>query len=95
MVVDLEDRDTMVHEIIGTYYGDANLDGAFNSSDLVSVFRSGGYEDEIPGNSTWESGDWNGDGEFNSTDLVLAFRDGGYVTAVFGHTVIVKRTRNS
>ncbi len=58
--------------------GDANLDGVFNSADLVAVFAMGQYEDLIPLNSTWVSGDWNGDGEFDTSDLVLAFQEGRY-----------------
>jgi hypothetical protein len=54
------------------------LDGQFGSSDLVSVFQAGQYEDSIAGNSTWSTGDWNGDADFDSGDLVLAFQDGGY-----------------
>lgn len=61
--------------------GDSNGDGIFNSSDLVQVFRSGEYEDDIAGNSTFEEGDWNGDGDFTTLDLVSAFRLGGYVAA--------------
>ncbi len=58
--------------------GDANGDGAFNTSDLVQVFQSGHYEDDIEQNSDWTSGDWSGDLEFTSEDLVLAFRNGQY-----------------
>jgi hypothetical protein len=75
------DVDYLVHEILKTNYGDANLDRVFNSSDLVQVFRFGEYEDRGRGNSTWEEGDWNGDGEFDSADIVAAFRDGAYVAA--------------
>ncbi|MCA9201322.1 MAG: hypothetical protein KDA87_27465, partial [Planctomycetales bacterium] len=77
-VVDLEDRTAWVKEVANTYFGDANLDGEFNSTDLVNVFAAGQYEDEIALNSTWATGDWNGDGEFDSSDLVKAFQDGGY-----------------
>ncbi|MCP4194150.1 MAG: PEP-CTERM sorting domain-containing protein [Planctomycetaceae bacterium] len=59
-----------------TWFGDANLDGEFNSSDLVRVFQAGTYELEQP--ATWDQGDWNGDLRFNSGDLVAAFQDGGY-----------------
>ena len=61
-----------------TWFGDANLDGEFNSSDFVAVFEAGEFEDSIANNSTWETGDWNFDGEFNSSDFVTAFQDGGY-----------------
>ena len=61
-----------------TFFGDANLDGEFNSSDLVHVFIAREYEDDIVGNSTWATGDWNGDREFDMSDFVLAFQAGGY-----------------
>ncbi len=59
--------------------GDANGDGVFNSSDLVTVFAAGEYEDGIVGNSTFEEGDWNGDGDFTTSDLVFALQQGNYV----------------
>ena len=58
--------------------GDSNLDGEFNTGDLVSVFQAGHYEDAVVMNSGWSEGDWNGDGEFNSSDLTLAFQDGDF-----------------
>lgn len=64
-----------------TSYGDANLDGVFDSSDLVTVFAAGQYEDGLPSNSGWASGDWNGDQEFDSSDLVWVFQEGGYRNA--------------
>ncbi|MCA9211800.1 MAG: trypsin-like serine protease [Planctomycetales bacterium] len=59
-------------------YGDANLDGVFNSSDLVKLFQRGEFEDSIQGNSNWQDGDWDGDGDFTTRDLVLAFQYGSY-----------------
>ncbi|MCA9212915.1 MAG: hypothetical protein KDB27_07620 [Planctomycetales bacterium] len=70
------DLDEFVREYAKTFYGDANLDGRFDSVDLVFKFAE--YQDRIPGNSTWRSGDWNLDGDFDSSDLVLAFKDAGY-----------------
>jgi hypothetical protein len=75
------DRVFWVKNLRGTFFGDASLDGVFNSSDLVSVFQAGEYEDVVLMNSGWETGDWNGDAEFNSGDLVLAFQDGGFEQA--------------
>src|SRR5690606_25297013 len=72
------DRVVWVESLKHTYFGDANLDGQFSSSDLVAVFVAGTYEDSIVGNSSWASGDWNGDGDFTTSDLVLAFQSGGY-----------------
>ena len=79
--VDLQDMDELIQNVLGTSAGDANLDGVFNSSDLVAVFRVGEYEDAIPDNSSWADGDWNCDGEFNSRDIVAAFQAGRYVAA--------------
>jgi hypothetical protein len=77
-IVDASDRVTWVSRAARTWFGDANLDGVFNLSDLVEVFQAGQYEDAVTGNSLWETGDWNGDAEFDSADFVLAFQDGGY-----------------
>ena len=76
--VDLEDHRFWVESIKRTYFGDANLDGEFTSSDLIQVFQAAEYEDLIPKNSTWTTGDWTGDLEFNSTDIIAAFQGGGY-----------------
>lgn len=63
----------------GQLPGDSNGDGVFNSSDLIIVFQAAEYEDDIPGNSTFEEGDWNGDGDFNTSDLVFVFQIGHYI----------------
>lgn len=62
----------------GTVAGDANLDGIFNSSDLVQVFSYGQFEDAIEDNSAWWSGDWNNDDDFTTADLVYAMQMGTY-----------------
>ena len=77
-ITDPAERLAFVHDVLGTWMGDSNLDGEFNSGDLVTVFGVGEYEDATDGNSGWEDGDWNGDMDFNSSDLVTAFSDGGY-----------------
>ena len=77
-LVDAADRDVMVRIIFGTNYGDANLDGVFDSEDFVHVFIRGKYADGIALNAGWEDGDWDGDGDFESDDIVLAFQSGGY-----------------
>ena len=79
--IDLDDYDYLVRVILGTGPGDANLDGVFDSSDLVQVFQRGEYEDNQTANSGWSEGDWNCDGEFNSSDLVVAFQGGDYQVA--------------
>ena len=75
---DTDDLDFLVHNLLGTNYGDANLDGVFDSTDLILAFSSGLYEDDAAGTAGWSSGDWNCDGKFDSSDMVVAFRDGGY-----------------
>lgn len=77
-IVSQDDNQHWVHEIKGTWFGDANLDGEFDSGDLVQVFQTEEYEDDIVMNSGWSDGDFNGDGEFDTGDLVFAFQDGGY-----------------
>ncbi|MCA9216987.1 MAG: right-handed parallel beta-helix repeat-containing protein [Planctomycetales bacterium] len=76
--LDEGDMQFLLTQILHTASGDANLDGIFNSSDLVLVFQKGQYEDSIEGNSGWADGDWNCDGEFDTSDLVKAFQSGGY-----------------
>ena len=76
--VDSRDRDVLVVDIIGTSYGDVNLDGSFNTSDLISIFQLGTFENPSKGKASWVSGDWNGDERFSTNDLILAFQGGGY-----------------
>jgi nitrous oxidase accessory protein len=72
------DVDLYLSGTLRSTHGDANLDSAFDSSDLVLAFQSGRYEAPATGSATWSTGDWNCDGEFNSSDLVRAFQSGSY-----------------
>ena len=83
-VINDADRKFWVEEIMLTYFGDANLDGEFNSTDFIQVFQRNEYEDSLVGNSDWADGDWNGDGDFDSSDFVVAFQSGGYETGPRG-----------
>ena len=76
---DQSDRNLLITQQLNTNLGDSNLDGVFNSADLVIVFTAGVYEDSIPNNAGWAEGDWNGDGEFTTADLVAAFQTDSYV----------------
>jgi hypothetical protein len=78
-VVDDRDLAFLIEDLLKTSFGDANLDGTFDSSDLVQIFQSAEFEDPTPGNSSWAEGDWDGDGDFLTSDLVLAFQMGNYV----------------
>ncbi len=80
-VTDLADRHFMIESILATSVGDSNLDGVFDSGDLVLVFQTGEYEDQIASNSRWAEGDWDGDGDFTTSDLVAAFQSGTYMAA--------------
>lgn len=89
------DRQYWVKSIVHSYFGDANLDGSFNSGDLVSVFAAGQYEDSVLGNSTWATGDWSGDAEFTTDDLIVAFQDGGFEKATSAATAAVPEPMSS
>jgi hypothetical protein len=68
----------MVQRAMRTTFGDSNLDGRFDSSDLVKIFQAGKYEAGPQQRAGWEDGDWNGDGYCNSADLVFVFQQGQY-----------------
>ncbi len=70
------DINVWVKDLFHSWIGDANLDGEFNSGDLVAVLSSGTYEADV--DAVWSTGDFNGDGRTNSSDLVVALSDGGY-----------------
>ena len=75
-LTDPMERSDYVHNVLGTWIGDSNLDGEFNSSDLVTAIAAGTYEMDI--DAGWASGDFNGSGRFDTSDLVFALADGGY-----------------
>ena len=75
-LVDVDDVGMWVKDLANSWIGDANMDGEFNSSDLVSVLSAGTYE--TGAEAVWSTGDFNGDGAANSSDLVAALSDGGY-----------------
>ncbi len=74
--VDQTDLALWIHDHRKTYFGDANLDGQFNSTDLVQVYQAGKFE--TGQTAGWAEGDWDPNGVFDSSDLVAAFHDGGY-----------------
>jgi hypothetical protein len=75
-LVNTGDVNVWIKDLLNSWVGDADLNGEFNSSDLVAVLASGAYEADV--DSVWSSGDFNGDGRTNSSDLVVALADGGY-----------------
>ena len=74
--VDVADINVWVKDLFNSWIGDANLDGEFSSTDLVTVLSSGTYEADV--NAVWSTGDFDGTGRTNSSDLVAALSDGGY-----------------
>ena len=58
--------------------GDVNLDGVFNSTDLIRMFEAAEYQDGIEENSSWSTGDFNCDGDFGTSDLAHAFKAATY-----------------
>jgi hypothetical protein len=70
------DSHILINDLLASTHGDANLDGQFNSSDLIDVLASGTYETDV--DSTWSTGDWDGDGRTTSGDLVTALATGSY-----------------
>jgi hypothetical protein len=72
----VDDLNYWTKTLANTWTGDVNLEGLFNSSDLVAVLAAGKYESGTP--ALWSEGDWNADGRFSTNDLVVAFQDGGY-----------------
>ncbi|MCA9149533.1 MAG: PEP-CTERM sorting domain-containing protein, partial [Planctomycetales bacterium] len=66
-----------IRDVKKSWIGDTNLDGEFNSSDLVTVLAAGTYEQPAT-TAVWTTGDFNGDGRANTSDLVAALADGGY-----------------
>jgi polyhydroxybutyrate depolymerase len=75
-MVTSDDYARWVVDLRQTWIGDADLNGEFNSGDLIEVFSAGLYEKEQP--AGWATGDWDGNGAFESGDLIAAFADGGY-----------------
>jgi hypothetical protein len=76
--LDQIDRTIWVKDHKGTWFGDADLNGQFDTADLVAVFQIGEYEDLVPHNSSWSEGDWDGNGDFEMSDFIFALQDGGY-----------------
>ena len=75
-LVDAEDLRIWVKDLKGTWFGDANLDGEFNTTDLIDVFQASKYE--VDAQAGWSEGDWTGDQRFDTADLIAAFQDNGF-----------------
>ena len=84
--INRDDHRVWVKDLKHTWFGDANLDGEFNHSDMVQVILLDKYErgwldewGQAHGETAgWAAGDWNADLIFDSNDFITAFVDGGY-----------------
>jgi len=73
--IDQLDADFLVENIIGTAYGDANLDGFVDAIDLnTAVLNLNTSVD------SWTDGDFNGDGVVDEDDLDLIYANWGFGT---------------
>ncbi|MEC9373261.1 MAG: dockerin type I domain-containing protein, partial [Planctomycetota bacterium] len=63
LVVDLDDVSKVVRDILGTNFGDVNLDGVIDAADASIAMMNLG----MPGD--WKTGDVNGDGQVTQRDL--------------------------
>lgn len=76
-VVDQSDMDYMIHVILKTEYGDANLDGFVDAADLAVVRTTMGTGNGTP---NWAAGDFNGDGTTDVADLAVVRRNLGFAS---------------
>lgn len=71
--VDVTDRDRWVETLVGTKYGDANLDLSVDFEDFLALSR--GFH--LVDSATWEDGDFNGDGFSSFSDFLILSRNFG------------------
>ena len=81
--VDQVDMDVLIHDILGTEYGDANLDGKVSLADLTIVSTNYG----ITSGATWLQGDFNGDGAVSLADITILSSNFGFDSAAAPVTV--------
>ncbi len=79
----------LLSERLQSSVGDADLNGRFDSKDLLQVFQRGQFDDTVDNNSTWADGDWNGDSEVDNGDLLFVFQNGSYADTRFPGAVTV------
>jgi len=74
--VDAADVAVLIHDVLNTEFGDANLDGTVDTVDLTCLATSYGQA------GGWTSGDFNGDGVVDTADLTLLGTYFGFLAAV-------------
>jgi len=65
--VDTDDRDILVRDILGTEYGDGDLDQDVDTRDITSAIIN--YTGASGMGNSWATGDVDGDGDTDSADL--------------------------
>jgi hypothetical protein len=75
-MLDRKDVEEVIR-ILGTTYGDANLDGIFTSADLVQILEGGLFETGRK-EATWQTGDFNGDQYATFDDIEFAMLNSVY-----------------
>jgi len=85
---DGEDVDLLVLDLMGSTYGDFNLDSIVNASDLMIMQTGFGAA------GGWASGDMNGDYRVDATDLMLLADSGFFILGSFFVAVTKGFSRN-
>jgi len=67
-MIDNGDIDYMIHEVLGTYPGDVDLDGMVGNSDILILADYSGKSNSTHG---WSQGDFNGDDVVDDSDLKI------------------------
>ncbi len=72
--VDTEDARVLVEDLLGTRFGDANLDGVVGNADIGAVFGSFG----TASGAGWADGSFDGDGDVDNGDIGTVFGNFGF-----------------
>ena len=64
--VDKADMDMLVHDVLQTHYGDADLDGGIDTDDAKMMFTN-----MFQSNTGWETGNFNCDGVTDGFDFIV------------------------
>ena len=65
-MTDAQDVATLVEDILGTLFGDANLDGTVDGQDFIAWNNS-----KFTSLSSWAGGDFDGNGTVDGQDFII------------------------
>lgn len=77
-MVNQADIDYLIHTILNTEYGDANLDGFVDAADLAETRKHIG---QVFSGPNWADADFNGDGRSDAADLAVVRSHTGFASA--------------